>query len=116
MGPHRLLSLNVWVSMQSSVPPPAHSAPEATAILDDLRRLVRVLRESSRAAEAILGVTGAQLFVLKTLAGEPVLSLNTLAERTRTHQSTVSVVVKRLVARGLVTRTTSSVDARRIQL
>ena len=88
----------------------------ATSVLDDLRRIVRALRESSRHAEQRLGVTGAQLFVLKTLSSAESLSLGELAERTRTHQSTVSVVVKRLVANRLVRRTTSVVDGRRIEV
>ena len=87
-----------------------------TGILDDLRRIVRVLRESSRATERELGVSGAQLFVLKALSGAPAMSLNDLAARTCTHQSTVSVFVKRLVDRGLVSRATSQVDARRVDL
>jgi DNA-binding MarR family transcriptional regulator len=94
--------------------PPA--SDEITGILDDLRRIVRVLRESSRAAEGQLGVTGAQLFVLKALSEAPALSINALAERTRTHQSTVSVVVRRLVAGGLVKRSTSLTDGRRVEL
>ncbi|MDB4974722.1 MAG: hypothetical protein JWN48_3063 [Myxococcaceae bacterium] len=85
-------------------------------MLDDLRRIVRALRESSREAERTLGVSGAQLFVLRTLSASHALSLNDLAARTRTHQSTVSVVVKRLVEAGLVTRATSAADARRIEL
>ncbi|HEY6725721.1 MAG TPA: MarR family transcriptional regulator [Polyangiaceae bacterium] len=89
---------------------------DVTDILDDLRRIVQVLRESSRAAERRLGVTGAQLFVLRALADERALSLNTLAERTRTHQSTVSVVVKRLARKNLVHRKTSASDGRRVEL
>lgn len=85
-------------------------------ILDDLRRIVQVLRESSRATERKLGVSGAQLFVLKALSGSRAISLNDLAARTYTHQSTVSVVVKRLVDRGLVSRVTSPLDARRVEL
>jgi len=85
-------------------------------VLDHLRRIVRTLRESSRAAEARIGVTGAQLFVLRALAGPRPLSLNQVAARTHTHQSTVSVVVKRLVARRLVRRAASTVDGRRVQL
>ena len=99
--------------MQPASPP---ITAEATAVLDDLRRIVRVLRESSRAAESVLGVTGAQLFVLKALAEAPAFSLNALAARTRTHQSTVSVVVRRLVDRGFVKRSTSDLDGRRIEL
>ena len=43
----------------------------------------------------------------------PASSVNELAERTRTHQSSVSVVVRRLVERGLVRRRASRDDARR---
>jgi DNA-binding MarR family transcriptional regulator len=93
----------------------AHSR-ETTVVLDHLRRIVRTLRESSRAAEARLGVTGAQLYVLRALAGRRPLSLNEVAERTHTHQSTVSVVVRRLVERRLVHRAVSGVDARRVEL
>jgi DNA-binding MarR family transcriptional regulator len=93
---------------------PKHS--ELTELLDDLRRIVRALRTSSRAAEQRIGLTGAQLFVLKCLSEEPALSLSRLAARTRTDPSTVSVVVRRLVERGLVRRETSSTDARRAEL
>jgi DNA-binding MarR family transcriptional regulator len=89
---------------------------DATSILDDLRRVVRALRESSRDSEQRLGVSGAQLFVLQTLSSSDSLSVNQLAARTRTHQSTVSGVVSRLVDRGLVTRTVSASDARRVEL
>jgi DNA-binding MarR family transcriptional regulator len=85
---------------------------QTRSILDDMRRIVRVLRESSRAAERELGVSGAQLFVLRTLADAPALSLTALAERTHTHQSSVSVVVRRLVERGLLRRSVSEQDGR----
>jgi MarR family transcriptional regulator, lower aerobic nicotinate degradation pathway regulator len=100
------------VSPRPSKPAPA----EATLVLDHLRRIVQALRESSRASERLLGVSGAQLFVLQTLAKSRVLSLNALAERTQTHQSTVSVVVKRLVAEQLVQSRPSASDRRRLEL
>jgi len=50
------------------------------------------------------------------LSQESAASLNELAERTLTDQSSVSVVVKRLVARNLVTRRPSRIDARRVEL
>jgi DNA-binding MarR family transcriptional regulator len=81
-------------------------------VLDAFRRIVQALRESSRAAEKRVGLSGAQLFVLRTLADAPGLSLNELAERTRTHQSSVSAVVTRLTRDRLVERGTSSGDAR----
>ena len=88
----------------------------ATQVVDDFRRIVQILRGSARRAERELGVSGAQLFVLQKLAEAPADSLNDLAERTLTHQSSVSVVVARLVERGLVARSRSSEDARRLEL
>jgi DNA-binding MarR family transcriptional regulator len=88
---------------------------EIGAVLDDFRRIVRALRLSSSAARQRLGVTGAQLFVLKALAGGP-RTMSDVALRTRTHQSTVSVVVKRLVARDLVRRAPSAADGRAVEL
>lgn len=85
-------------------------------VLDSLRRVVRFLREGSHRAEKRVGLTGAQLFVLQKLDPARPLSLNELAARTLTHQSTVSVVVRRLVERGLVQRRPAAGDARRLEL
>src|SRR5215218_4919931 len=85
-------------------------------VVDALRRVVQALRVSARGAEAKVGLSGAQLFVLQKLAEEPTLSVNDLADRTLTHQSSVSVVVARLVEKGYVTRERAPDDARRLQL
>jgi DNA-binding MarR family transcriptional regulator len=87
-----------------------------TAALDALRRIVRVLRQSSARTERELGIGGAQAFVLHQLAASPAGSVNELAERTYTHQSSVSVVVRRLVEQGLVARRPAADDARRREL
>jgi DNA-binding MarR family transcriptional regulator len=92
------------------------SSRDAREVLDAIRRIVQALRESSRAAEKRAGLSGAQLFVLHALAESPGLSLNQLAERTRTHQSSVSAVVTRLTRDRLVERGTASGDARRAVL
>jgi DNA-binding MarR family transcriptional regulator len=89
---------------------------EVRQVLDAIRRIVRVLRLSSRAAEERAGVSAAQLFVLQALAEADQVSLNELAARTFTDQSSVSVVVARLVERGLVRRRRSVADARRLEL
>ena len=89
---------------------------DSQRILDSIRRLVRLLRLADRAAQNELGLSGAQLFVLQELGKTPSLSLNELAERTRTDQSSVSVVVTRLVDAGLVARDRDSRDARRLVL
>lgn len=85
-------------------------------VLDSVRRIVRLLREGSRVSEESVGLSAAQLFVLQKLADATALSLNELAARTLTHQSSVSVVVRRLVERGLVERRPSPRDARRLEL
>jgi DNA-binding MarR family transcriptional regulator len=89
---------------------------DSQRILDSIRRLVRVLRVSDRQAQADSGVSGAQLFVLTELGKTPALSLGDLAARTRTDQSSVSVVVTRLVEAGLITRDRDERDARRLVL
>jgi DNA-binding MarR family transcriptional regulator len=103
MGAHTITSL-------------AAADPSVRGALDGIRRIVQTLRTSSRTAEQQVGLSGAQLFVLQRLAAEPDLSVNDLAERTLTHQSSVSVVVQRLVDKGLVRRQSAPDDARRAVL
>lgn len=85
-------------------------------VLDSLRLIVRDLRLSAREAERAAPITGAQLFVLQQLHDGGTLSLGELAERTMTDQSSVSVVVKKLVSAKLVARKPSRADARRLEL
>ena len=85
-------------------------------VLNSLRRIVRSLRVASRTAEQRVGLSGAQLFVLQCLGRDSPCSVNELAARTATDQSSVSVVVSRLVARGHVRRTPSKLDRRRVEL
>lgn len=95
------------------------SAIDADAIgrsMNAVRSIVRALRINTRAIELKMGISLAQLFVLQQLAEKPADSLNELADRTATHQSSVSVVVRRLVERGYVTRTASPADKRRIEI
>ena len=92
------------------------SAGPTRSILDSLRRVVAALRVSAVAAEREGGLSAAQLFVLHRLGESPASSLNELAARTHTHQSSVSVVVRRLVERGLVERGPSAEDGRRLEL
>lgn len=91
-------------------------ASDTTEVLDGFRRVLQALREGARQAEAGLKISGAQLFVLQVVAQTPGLSLNDLADRTRTHQSSVSVVVTRLAEAGLLQRERAPDDARRMVL
>ena len=84
--------------------------------MNAIRSIVRALRLNTRSIEGKLGISLAQLFVLQQLAEKPAESLNELADRTATHQSSVSVVVRRLVDRGFVTRDAAPADRRRVQI
>src|SRR4051794_773106 len=86
----------------------AGKAGDTERVVQSIRRIVRELRQTHRTAEQRLGISGAQLFVLHQLRRGPVDSLQTLADRTLTHQSSVSVVVSRLVRKGWVRRRPSA--------
>jgi len=89
---------------------------DVRTVMDSIRRVVRMLRVSARASERLVGISGAQLFVLQQLAEAGSCSIGELAEHTLTHQSSVSVVVSRLIERGLVSRRASETDGRRVQV
>jgi DNA-binding MarR family transcriptional regulator len=80
--------------------------------LERLRTLIGALNQSARAVERSTGITNAQLFLLQQLAGADSLSVNDLAARARTQQSTVSIVVARLVRAGLAAKRRSPDDGR----
>ena len=89
---------------------------EVSRALVAIRRLVRTLRTTASAVEKETGLSTAQTFVLQVLLRDPSNSMNELAARTLTDQSSVSVVVSRLEAKGLVERHTSATDGRRTQV
>lgn len=112
--------------MYPSSVPPTPAGPQADSLtghveyaaraMDSLRRIVHALRVATGASERALGLTAAQLFVLRQLAVRSDQSLNDLAMRTHTAPSSVSEVVSRLVRRGLVARRAASTDRRRAEL
>jgi DNA-binding MarR family transcriptional regulator len=104
------------MSRSHVLPPPIPDQGDIAPVFNTLRRLVHSMHAASRETERRLGVTGAQLFVLTQLRTTPSLSINALAERTMTHQSTVSVVVRRLVRRKLVRKVRAADDGRRVEL
>ncbi|UXR63906.1 MarR family transcriptional regulator [Bdellovibrio bacteriovorus] len=87
---------------------------EVGEVMDYIRHIFKALRVSSSQFEKELGLSAAQIFVMKKLKKEPGLSINDLALRTTTHQSSVSVVVKKLEEQGLVSRMISKEDSRKV--
>lgn len=89
--------------------------PGAQRVLDHLRRIVQSLRTPQRSARGPR-LSGAQLLVLQQLREHGPATMGQLADRTLTHQSSVSVVVSRLATRGLVRRQVSPEDRRSVRV
>lgn len=94
-----------------------YNSTDAQIVLDAIRKLVQTLRLSDRASERQVRISAAQLFVLQKLAAaDGPMSVNELAAATLTHQSSVSVVVKKLEKQNLLSRARAATDARRVEL
>lgn len=96
--------------------PSADADASTASLINSLRRLVNAMYSASRETQHAHGVTAAQLFVLSQVRRSPNVSIGALAELTMTHQSTVSVVVGRLVRRKLLEKRRAADDARRVEL
>jgi DNA-binding MarR family transcriptional regulator len=100
-----------------SAPEPVQSRraaglPEVRAALDAFRHIVQALR-AGRAGGRRAGLSTAQLFALQQIAEHPGASINDIAALTYTHQSSVSVVIQRLVRRRYVAKVAAGDDRRR---
>ncbi|GGE21084.1 MarR family transcriptional regulator [Primorskyibacter flagellatus] len=79
-----------------------------------LRRILRATEQYERDLAASAGLSPAQLRVLQIIAGKPDASAtpSALAQQMGVSQATVTSVVDKLVARGLVRRVPSETDRR----
>lgn len=94
----------------------AAAMDDAKAILNRVRQLVRVLRAFDKQAQTRFGLGAAQMFILHVLQQQDDLSMNDLADRTATDQSSVSLATGKLVAEGYVRRDVSEEDRRQVRL
>lgn len=92
------------------------AAAMAVDAIDALRRVVRALRVADDESESTLGMTAAQLFVLREIQKAGTITVGELAERLATAQSSASEVVARLDAKLLVRRWRSHDDRRRVEI
>lgn len=97
-------------------PLPAAMDDNTQATVTAIRKIARAVRLAGHEAQKRLGMTSAQLAVLRALNDPQPLCINDLAERTMTNPSSVSEVVARLVSQGLVCRTRSARDGRSVEL
>jgi DNA-binding MarR family transcriptional regulator len=89
---------------------------DAKAILNRVRQLVRALRAFDKQAQTRFGLGAAQMFILHVLRLHDDLSMNELADRTATDQSSVSLAAGKLVTEGYVRREVSEEDRRQVRL
>jgi DNA-binding MarR family transcriptional regulator len=89
---------------------------ETQAIFNSLRQIVRALRLNSSQVESKTGLSGAQMFVLQKIQPGETVSVNEIAARTKTDQSSVSVVVKKLTEKKFLSRKTDPNDQRKALL
>lgn len=88
-------------------------------ILDFMRLLWSVehgLQRMSKRMEGELGITGPQRLVLRVVGQFPGVSAGELAHIVRLHPSTITGILQRLVARGLLKRERDPGDSRRARL
>ncbi|MGH7546876.1 MAG: MarR family winged helix-turn-helix transcriptional regulator [Gemmatimonadales bacterium] len=85
-------------------------------IVQGLRRIVKALHAYSQEVRSAYGLTGPQLWALKTLRGNGRMSTGRLAAALAVHQSSVSILVDRLETRGLVRRARGRRDRRFVEI
>ena len=91
-------------------------SPKLLEIIDSIHRVYQVVNEQSKRAERESGVTGPQLWAIKTIAEAAPIKGAELARRIYLHPTTIVGILDRLEARGLVVRTRSKVDRRIVEV
>jgi len=81
--------------------------------LRELWALDHALQKRSKRMETTIGVTGPQRLALRLVSRFPGLPAGRLARLLHLHPSTVTGIVKRLVDRGLLSRSSDAPDRRR---
>jgi len=90
--------------------------PDVLQFMQLLWAVVHTLERTSKRMKSEIGVTGPQRLVLRVAGLFPGLSAGALASTLRLHPSTLTGVLKRLVAQGLLSRSDDPRDRRRAVL
>jgi DNA-binding MarR family transcriptional regulator len=84
--------------------------------MQSLRRIIKSLQDYSQTVYSHFGITGPQLWVLKTLYQNGSLSLGELSKGMYLNPSTITGVVDRLEKRGFVLRGRNEIDRRVVKV
>ena len=81
-------------------------------IIDDIRRVFQVINEQSKRVKRKTGLTGPQLWTMKTIGELSPLRVSDLAKRLYLHPATVVGILNRLELQGLIRRIRTTDDRR----
>ena len=85
---------------------------EISETVQSLRRIVKTIQDYSQQVSSEFGITGPQLWALKTISEHDTLPLGQLSKKMHLHPSTVTGVVDRLENKGYVARGRDTADRR----
>jgi len=85
-------------------------------IMQSLRRIFKAIQDYSHEVSDKFGITGPQLWTLKTISQNENLSLSDLSQRMYLHPSTITGLIDRLEKKGYVVRNRDQVDRRMISV
>lgn len=85
-------------------------------VIDNIRRVFQAVNERSKEAERKTGITGPQLWAIKTIAEGAPIMVSEIASRMHLHAATVVGILDRLEARGLARRVRSREDRRVVRV
>jgi DNA-binding MarR family transcriptional regulator len=85
-------------------------------IIDNIRRVFKAVNDHSKKAEHETGITGPQLWTIKTISENSPINVKDLAARIFLHPATVVGIIDRLESKGLVRRMRSKDDRRNVEI
>jgi DNA-binding MarR family transcriptional regulator len=91
---------------------PVRRDRDIAEVLDNLRRVFRVVHRYSKRAEKVGGLTGPQVWAMKVIAESAPIRVTDLSRRMYLHPSTVVGILDRLEQQAQVARTRSEKDHR----
>lgn len=88
----------------------------AFEVLGQFRSIYGSAKNHFKSIEEQCGISGSQLWILKEVIECPNIGITELSKKLSTHQTTCSLLVEKLVKRGLITKERSQEDQRRVGL
>jgi DNA-binding MarR family transcriptional regulator len=94
----------------------AKKSAVVSEIIDNIRRVFQVVNEKSKKATIKTGLTGPQLWAIKTIAELSPVRVSDLARRMYLHPATVVGMLNRLELQGLIKRVRTNDDRRAVNV